>query len=99
MSFARCVLLDAVSREHLHVDNRTFHAGGDAQRGVLHVGRFLAEDGAQQLFFRRQLGLALRRDLAHQNVARFNFGADIDDTGFVQLGQRALSPTFGYIAR
>ena len=49
--------------------------------------RLLAEDGAQQLFFRRQLGFALGRDLADQHVAGFDFGADVDDAGLVQAGQ------------
>ena len=64
------ILLDSVAREHLHVDDRAFHARRHAQRRIFHVGCFLAEDRAQQFLFRRQLGLALRRHLAHQNVAR-----------------------------
>jgi hypothetical protein len=64
------------------------------QRGVLHVGGLLAEDGAQQLLFRRQLGFALGRDLADQDVARLHFGADVDDAGLVEVAQR-LFATFG----
>ena len=63
------VLLDAVAREHAHVDDGAVHAGRHAQARVLHVGRLLAEDRAQQLLFRRQLRLALRRDLADEDVA------------------------------
>lgn len=58
------VLLDAVAGEDLHVDDGAVHAGGYAQRAVLHVGRLLTEDRTQQLFFRSQLAFALRRDLA-----------------------------------
>jgi hypothetical protein len=65
------VALDAFTREHLDVDDGAVGALGDAQRRVLHVRSLLAEDRAQQLFFRRQRGLALRRDLAHEHVARF----------------------------
>ena len=64
------VLLDAVAGEDLHVDDRAVDRRRHAQRGVLHVRRLLAEDRAQQLLFRRELGLALRRDLADQDVAR-----------------------------
>ena len=62
--------------------------GGSAQRRVAHVGGLLAEDGAQQLLFRRHRALALRRDLADQDVARLHLGADIDDAGFVEVLQR-----------
>src|SRR5690606_17079749 len=50
--------------EHLHVDDRAFHSGRHLERRVLYVLRLLTEDRRQQLLFRRQLGLALRRDLA-----------------------------------
>ena len=51
------VLLDAVAGEDLHVDDGAVHARGHAQRAVLNVGGLLAEDGAQELFFRGQLRL------------------------------------------
>jgi hypothetical protein len=85
------VLLDAVAGEHLHVDDGAGHAGGQAQRGVLHVRGLLAEDRAQELLLRRQLGLALGRDLADQDVAVAHLGADVDDAGLVELGQRRLA--------
>src|SRR5215831_6643053 len=43
-----------------------------AQRRVLHLARFFTEDRAQQALLGRQLGLALRRDLADQDVARLD---------------------------
>src|SRR5918995_1682820 len=61
------VFLDAVAREHAHVDDGAVHAGRHAQRGVLNVGRLLAKDRAQPLLFRRQLGFAFRCHLADQN--------------------------------
>ncbi len=67
------------------------HARRQLQRGVAHVGRLLAEDRAQQLFFRRHRALALRRHLADQDVARVHFGADIDDAGLVEVLQRLLA--------
>ena len=85
------VLLDAVAREHAHVDDRAVHAGRHAQRGVLNVGRLLAEDRAQQLLFRRQLGFALRRHFADQDVAGLDLGADERDARLVQLGERDVT--------
>ncbi len=66
-----------------------------AQRGVAHVGSLFAEDGAQKLFFRRHRAFALRRDLADQDVARLNFGTDIDDARFVEVASALLRATFG----
>ncbi|CAM5196674.1 hypothetical protein CDEN61S_01685 [Castellaniella denitrificans] len=87
------VALDALAGEDLHVDDGADHAGRHAQRGVLHVGGLLAEDRAQQLFFRRQLGLALGRDLADQHVVGAHFGADVHDPGIVQ----AVELDFGQV--
>ena len=81
---------DAFAGEDLDVDHGAAHARRHAQRRVLHVGGLLAEDRAQELFFRRQLGLALRRDLADQHVACIHFGADVDDAGVVQPRQLVL---------
>ena len=59
-----------VAAEDLDVDDLAALAVRHAQRGVLHLARLLTEDRPQQLLFRGQLGLALRRDLADQDVAR-----------------------------
>ena len=40
-----------------------------AERGVLHLAGLLTEDRAKQALLGRQLGLALRRDLADEDVA------------------------------
>src|SRR5690606_21100893 len=85
------IALDAVADEHLYVDDSALGASRHAQGGVLHIGRLLTKDRAQQLLFRRQLGFALRRDLAYQDIARADFGADVDDTRLVQLVQRSLT--------
>ena len=85
------VLLDALAREDLDADDDPLDARRAGQRRVLHVARLLAEDRAQQLLFRRQLGLALRRDLAHQDVARLDVGADADDAALVEVAQVVLA--------
>ena len=79
------VLVDAVAVEHAHLDDRAGNARRQPERGVAHIGGLLAEDGAQQLFFRRHRAFALRRDLADQDVARLHFRADIDDARFVEI--------------
>ena len=53
--------------------------GRDAERAVADVAGLLAEDGAEELLFGGELRLALRRDLADQDVARLHLGADADD--------------------
>src|SRR6185369_1728183 len=82
------VLVDAVTVEHAHFHDRALHAGRHAERGIADVGSLFTEDGAQKLFFRRHRAFALRRDLADQDVAGADFGADIDDAGFVEVLQR-----------
>ena len=66
------VLLDALAGEDLDADDDALDARRADERRVAHVAGLLAEDRAQQLLFRRQLGLALRRDLADQDVARLD---------------------------
>src|SRR5476651_601269 len=82
------VLVDAVPVEYADFDDGALHARRHAQRGIANVGSLFAEDGAQQLFFRRHRAFALWRDLADQDVAGAHFRADIDDAGFVEILQR-----------
>ena len=85
------VLLDALAREDLDVDDRALDPRRALERGVADVAGLLAEDRAQQLLFGRELGLALRRHLADQDVARLDVGADADDAA-TRRGPRARSP-------
>ncbi len=79
------VLVDAVTVEDANLNNRTEIARRHLQRGVANVRGFLTKDGAQKLFFRRHRAFTLWRDLADQNVARPNFGADIDNASLVEI--------------
>ncbi len=85
------VARNAFTGEDLHVDDGSARALVDAKRGVLHVGSLLAEDCAKQLFFRRQRGLALGRDLADQRVARVHFCTHVHDARFVEPSQFLLA--------
>ena len=60
--------------------------------------RLLLEDRADQLLLRGQLGLALRRHLADQEVARPDLGADADDAAVVEVLQGLLGAV-GDVAR
>ena len=64
------------AREDLHVDDGTTHPGWDPQGGILHVLGFLAEDGREQLLLGGELRLALGRDLADEDIASADLGAD-----------------------
>src|SRR6185437_14678829 len=85
------VFINAIAREHANVDHSAVHARRHAQARVLNVGSLLTEDRAQQLLFRGELGFALRRHFAHQNVARLHFGADERNTGLVELRQSGIT--------
>ena len=85
----RVLVLEA--REDLDVDDLALLAVRNAQGNVAGLFGLLAEDGDDQPLFRRQFALALRRDLADQDVFRPDFGADADDAVLVQVLQRVLA--------
>ena len=66
------VELRALAGEDLGIDDDALDTRRAVERGVLHVAGLFAEDRAEQLLFRSQLGFAFRRDLADQNVARLH---------------------------
>src|SRR5205814_6792107 len=82
------VLVHALAGEDLGVDHRAGDPWRHAQRAVADVAGLLAEDGAQELLFRRELRLALRGDLADQDRARPYFRADADDAAVVEVLER-----------
>ena len=92
------ILLLALAAEDAHVHHRALDAGRAGERGVAHVAGLFAENRPQQLLFRRQLGFALGRHLAHQNVAVADLGADADHAAFIEIPQRVLAHV-GYVAR
>src|SRR5690606_7948921 len=82
------VLLHAVAVEDANVHNSTVSPGRHAHGGVTDVRSLFTEDGTQKLLFRRHRALALRGDLADENVARLDLGTDVADAGFVEVLQR-----------
>ena len=87
-----------VAREGLDVDHDAALAVRDLERGVADLARLLLEDRADQLLLGGQLGLALGRDLADQQVAGADLGADADDAAVVEVAQRLLRAV-GDVAR
>ncbi len=92
------VLLLALAAEDADVDDGAFDTRRAGERSVAHVAGLFAEDGTQQLFFRRQLGFALGRYLADEDVVVADLGADADDARLVEVTQRVLRDV-GDIAR
>src|SRR4029079_9879959 len=62
----------------------------DLQRRVADLARLLAEDRAEQPLLGGQLGLALGRDLADEDVAGDDLGTDADDAALVEVGEDLL---------
>ena len=87
---ARRQLVAVVAREHAHVDHLAGLAVRHLQARVAHLARLLTEDRAQQALLRRELGLALGRDLADEDVARADLGADADDAALVEVLEDVL---------
>ena len=77
-------------REHPDVDDLAVLAVRHLQRRVADLTGLLTEDRAQQALLRRELGLALGRDLADEDVARADLGADADDAALVEVLQDVL---------
>ena len=87
---ARRQVVAGVARERLDVDHLAALAVRDLERRVADLARLLLEDRADQLLLGRQLGLALRRHLADEQVARADLGADADDAALVEVRERLL---------
>ncbi len=87
---ARGKLVALLAVEDAHADDLADLAVGHLQGGVADLAGLLAEDRAEQALLRGQLGLALRRDLADQDVAGDDFGTDADDAALVEVGEDLL---------
>src|SRR5258708_238959 len=85
------VLFSALAGEDFDVDDGALDARRAVERSVANVSGFFAEDGAQQLFFRRERRLTLGRDFADENVAGLHHRADANDAAFVQVAEERLA--------
>ena len=87
---ARRQVVAGLARERLDVDHLAALAVRDLERGVADLARLLLEDRADQLLLGGQLGLALGRHLADEQVAGADLGADADDAALVEVLERLL---------
>ena len=84
-------LVAVFAGEALDVDHDAGLAVRDLERGVADFSRLLAEDGAQQALLGGQIGLALRRDLADQNITAAHLCTDADDAAVVEILERIVA--------
>ena len=84
-------LVSLFLHEHAHVYDLTVLAVRDPERRVLYVPGFLSEYRPEQLLLGGQFSLALRSDLADQNVAWVYPCADANDAHFVEVAEAFLA--------
>ena len=92
------VLLLSLAGEDADIDHGAFDTRRARERSVANIAGLFTEDGAQQLLFRRQLGFALGRYLADEDVVVLDLGADADYAALVEIAQRGLGDV-GNVAR
>ena len=88
---ARRQLVAVFTGEDLYVNYDAVLAVRHPQRGVSHLSRLFAEDGAEQAFLGGELSLALGRYLADQDIAGTHLCADADNAALVQILERVLA--------
>ena len=79
--------------EDPHPDDGAGLAVRHLEGGVADLAGLLPEDRAKQALLGGQLGLALRGDLADEDVAGRDLGSDADDAALVEVGQHLV----GYV--
>src|SRR6202158_1835317 len=85
------VLFLALAREDLHVDDHALDARWAVEGSIAHIAGLFTEDRTQQFFFRSELGFTLRRNLAHENVALLDAGADANHARFIQIAEHGFA--------
>nr|AHE14888.1 hypothetical protein asmbl_9 [uncultured bacterium] len=83
-------LVAVLAREHADADDLAGLTVLDLEAGVADLAGLLTEDRPQQPLLGGQLGLALGRDLADEDVAGDDLGADADDAALVEVGEDLL---------
>ena len=84
-------LVAVLAGKYLNVYNDTRFAVRRTQRGITNLTGLLAEDRAEQALLCGQLGLALRGNLADQNVTGTNLSANADDAALVEVAECVLA--------
>ena len=65
--------------EDMNVDDLATGPAGEPERAILHVLGLIAKDGLQKALFRRQFGLAFRRDFSDEDIPFVHGGTDPND--------------------
>ncbi len=84
-------LVAVLAGEDLDVHDDAGLAVRDLQGGIADLAGLFAENGAQQALLSRQLGLALRGDLADEIIAGLDLCADADDAVLVEVLEGVLA--------
>ncbi len=72
-------------------EHHALHSRRSLEGRITHVAGLLAEDGAEQTFFRRKFGFALRGHLAHEDIVRTDFGTDADNAVLVEVTESVFA--------
>ena len=78
-------LVALVAREYFHADNASAFAVRHGQRSVFNVSCFFAENRPEKSLFRGEFRFALGRNFADEDISRFNFRPDANDSFFVEI--------------
>ena len=86
-------LIAVLSRKDARLHDGAVSAVRNLERGISDLSGLLTEDCAEQSLLRRELGLALRRHLADQNIAGADLRTDADNAVLVEVLQRVVADT------
>ena len=87
---ARCQVVIVIAGEASNTNDLAHLTVRNLHGGIAHLAGLLTEDGAQQALFRSQLGLTLRGDLTHQDIAGTDVSTDADDAALIEVAQDVL---------
>ena len=77
--------------EETGVDNHTLERWIGLKRSILHVACLVAKDGTQQLLLRSWVALALRCNLADEDITWLHMSTNADDTTLVEVFSGVLA--------
>ena len=80
----------SLRRDDLHSHDNAVRSRRNRQRSIADIGGLFTENRPQEALFRRKLGLALRRHLADENIARLDLGANANNTVGAEILQRVF---------
>src|SRR3989338_9507609 len=71
--------------KNFHTDNPPTLAMLHAKQGILNITSFFGKNTAKQSFFRSKFSLALGGNFTNQDIIFSDFGADADNSIFIQV--------------